>query len=202
SFQRNAANARCPGRHQRDAGGDPQWYRRHCRRVRRRDDVRHLPRLCRGRPARPNPDTVGRREGDARIHRERAPAEQPFELPIGRHPRTRRSRRLPARDAGLMAAPTVAILGTGQAGFQAAASLRQEGFGGRIVLIGDEPVLPYQRPPLSKSYLARESGLVELWLRPETFYAKQKIDLVAGETVTAINRAERRLRLASGSELA
>ena len=78
-------------------------------------------------------------------------------------------------------APTVAIVGTGQAGFQAAASLRQEGFAGRIVLIGDEPVAPYQRPPLSKSYLAGDSGLDELWLRPETFYAKQEIDLVAGE---------------------
>jgi 3-phenylpropionate/trans-cinnamate dioxygenase ferredoxin reductase subunit len=97
-----------------------------------------------------------------------------------------------------MAAPTVAIVGTGQAGYQAAASLRQESFAGRIVLIGDEPVPPYQRPPLSKSYLAGESGLDELWLRPETFYAKQEIELVAGETVTAIDRTERRLRLASG----
>ena len=67
-----------------------------------------------------------------------------------------------------MAAPVVAIVGTGQAGFQAAASLRQDGFAGRIVLIGDEPVSPYQRPPLSKSYLAGDSGLDELWLRPET----------------------------------
>jgi 3-phenylpropionate/trans-cinnamate dioxygenase ferredoxin reductase subunit len=101
-----------------------------------------------------------------------------------------------------MPAPTVAIVGTGQAGFQAAASLRQDGFAGRIVLIGDEPVPPYQRPPLSKSYLARESGLDELWLRPETFYAKQEIELVAGETVTAIDRKERRLRLASGGDVA
>ncbi len=97
-----------------------------------------------------------------------------------------------------MATATVAIVGTGQAGFQAAASLRQAGFVGRIVLIGDEPVPPYQRPPLSKSYLAGESGLDELWLRPETFYTKQEIDLIAGETVTAIDRTGRRLRLASG----
>jgi 3-phenylpropionate/trans-cinnamate dioxygenase ferredoxin reductase component len=97
-----------------------------------------------------------------------------------------------------MAAPTVAIVGAGQAGYQAAASLRQEGFAGKIVMIGDEPVPPYQRPPLSKSYLAGESGLDELWLRPETFYAKQEIDLLAGETATAIDRTGRRLRLASG----
>ena len=100
-----------------------------------------------------------------------------------------------------MPAPVVAIIGTGQAGFQAAASLRQDGFAGRIAMIGDEPVLPYQRPPLSKSYLARESGLDELWLRPETFYTQHQIDLLAGEIVTEIDRTERRLRLASGSAL-
>ena len=47
-----------------------------------------------------------------------------------------------------MPEPVVAIVGTGQAGFQVAASLRQDGFAGRIMLIGDEPVPPYQRPPL------------------------------------------------------
>jgi len=100
-----------------------------------------------------------------------------------------------------MPEPVVAIVGTGQAGFQAAASLRQEGFLGRIMLIGDEPVVPYQRPPLSKSYLARDSGLDELWLRPESFYAQHQIEVLVGETVTAIDRTERRLRLASGGEL-
>src|SRR6516162_2908030 len=101
-----------------------------------------------------------------------------------------------------MAVPLVDVVGTGQAGFQTAASLRQEGFAGRIILIGDEPVPPYQRPPLSKSYLARESGLDDLWLRPESFYAQHQIDLLAGETVNAIDRAERRLQLASGGGLA
>ncbi len=100
-----------------------------------------------------------------------------------------------------MAAPVVAIVGTGQAGFQAAASLRQDGFAGRIVLIGDEPVSPYQRPPLSKSYLAGDSGLDELWLRPESFYTQHEIDLLAGKTVTAIDPARRRLRLAAGGEI-
>lgn len=98
--------------------------------------------------------------------------------------------------------PVVAIVGAGQAGFQVAASLRQEGFDGRIMLIGDEPVLPYQRPPLSKSYLADETGIEELWLRPSAFYDKQQIDLVYGDTVTAIDRVARRLRLASGTEIA
>jgi 3-phenylpropionate/trans-cinnamate dioxygenase ferredoxin reductase subunit len=97
-----------------------------------------------------------------------------------------------------MRGPVVAVVGAGQAGFQAASSLRQEGFGGRVVLIGDEPGLPYQRPPLSKSYLAGESGLDELLLRPQAFYQKQEIELVSGEAVTAIDRPARRLRLASG----
>jgi 3-phenylpropionate/trans-cinnamate dioxygenase ferredoxin reductase subunit len=95
----------------------------------------------------------------------------------------------------------VAIVGTGQAGFQAAASLRQDGFAGRVVMIGDEPVPPYQRPPLSKSYLARDSSLDELWLRPESFYTQHQIDVLAGETVTTIDRATRRLQLASGGKL-
>jgi 3-phenylpropionate/trans-cinnamate dioxygenase ferredoxin reductase component len=97
--------------------------------------------------------------------------------------------------------PVAAIVGAGQAGFQVAASLRQEGFAGRIVLIGDEPVLPYQRPPLSKSYLAGQSGVDDLWLRPAEFYDKQQIDLVCGDAVTALDRGRRRLRLASGSEI-
>src|SRR6266568_863286 len=100
-----------------------------------------------------------------------------------------------------MADPVVAILGAGQAGFQVAASLRDEGFAGRIVLIGDESALPYQRPPLSKSYLSGQSGADDLWLRPAEFYAKQQIDLIYGDAVTAIDRGRHSLRLASGLEI-
>src|SRR6202040_1176162 len=100
-----------------------------------------------------------------------------------------------------MPAPVVAIIGAGQAGFQAAASLRDTGFAGRVVLIGDQPVVPYQRPPLSKSSLAGQSGPDDLWLRPAEFYAKQQIDLVYGDAVAAIDRARRRLHLASGVEV-
>ena len=100
-----------------------------------------------------------------------------------------------------MPVPVVAVIGAGQAGFQAAASLRDGGFAGRILLIGDEPALPYQRPPLSKSYLAGQSGVDDLWLRPAEFYAKQQIDLIYGDAVTKIDRGERRLHLASGIEL-
>ena len=97
--------------------------------------------------------------------------------------------------------PVVAVVGAGQAGFQAASSLRQEGFGGRVVLIGDEPGLPYQRPPLSKSYLSGESGLEELLLRPEAFYEKQQIALIAGDAVTVIDRPGHGVQLASGSRI-
>jgi 2Fe-2S ferredoxin len=59
------------------------------------------------------------------------------------------------------------IIGTGQGGFQTAASLRDEGFRGAITLVGDEPDLPYQRPPLSKAYLSGKADLDVIRLRPE-----------------------------------
>ena len=99
-----------------------------------------------------------------------------------------------------MPPPVVAIIGAGQAGFQAGASLRDAGFAGRVILIGDEPVLPYQRPPLSKSYLAGQSRADDLWLRPSEFYANHQIDLVCGDPITAIDRGQQRLHLASGIE--
>ncbi|MFN4169307.1 MAG: FAD-dependent oxidoreductase, partial [Pannonibacter phragmitetus] len=64
----------------------------------------------------------------------------------------------------------IVIIGAGQGGLQAAMSLRQEGFAGGITLIGAEPGLPYQRPPLSKAYLA-EGDAAALVLRPESFFA-------------------------------
>jgi 3-phenylpropionate/trans-cinnamate dioxygenase ferredoxin reductase subunit len=70
------------------------------------------------------------------------------------------------------------------------------------VLIGDEPAPPYQRPPLSKSYLAGKTGVDELWLRPLEFYAKQQIDLIYGDAVTEVDPQGRHLRLASGVEIA
>ncbi|MDO8299143.1 NAD(P)/FAD-dependent oxidoreductase [Lacisediminimonas sp.] len=96
----------------------------------------------------------------------------------------------------------VIVAGGGQAGAQAAVSLRQAGFEGRIVLVGDEPSLPYQRPPLSKDYLAgklEESGLL---LRAEKVYADQRVELMLGEQITAIDTARRSISLASGGELA
>lgn len=89
-----------------------------------------------------------------------------------------------------MALDEIVIVGTGQGGFQAAASLRQEGFEGRITMIGDEPGLPYQRPPLSKAYM-KEANAERLQLRPESFYAQNRIDLVGATCVDHIDRNAR-----------
>lgn len=81
----------------------------------------------------------------------------------------------------------VIVIGAGQAGASCVAKLRSEGFDGRITLVGAEPVLPYQRPPLSKAYLLGELAVERLYLRPESFYAAQEIDLRLGARVTAID---------------
>lgn len=95
----------------------------------------------------------------------------------------------------------VVIVGAGHAGFQLAASLRQGGFDGTIQLLSDEPVLPYQRPPLSKDYLDGKIGLDLLLMRPEAFYRDHRIDYLPKARASEIDRAGRRLRLASGETL-
>ena len=99
-----------------------------------------------------------------------------------------------------MANETVLIVGAGHAGFQVAASLRQHGYAGRVCLINDEAHLPYQRPPLSKAYLKGSGGPETLMFRPEKFYADQRIELI-GDRAVAIDRAARKLKLASGGAL-
>jgi len=96
----------------------------------------------------------------------------------------------------------VVVVGAGHGGFQVAASLRQSGFDGSIVLIGDEPQLPYQRPPLSKDYLDGKIGLDLLLMRPESFFADQRIELMMGVAVSEIDRAGRRVALSDGNHLA
>jgi len=85
----------------------------------------------------------------------------------------------------------IVVIGAGQAGSSLVAKLRNQGFEGSIALIGAEPLPPYQRPPLSKKYLLGEMELERLYLRPESFYADQDIDLRLGATVTEIDRAAR-----------
>jgi len=93
----------------------------------------------------------------------------------------------------------VVVIGAGQAGASLVTRLRSRGFDGAITLIGDEPVPPYQRPPLSKKYLLGEMALERLYLRPGAAYAEAGIDLRTGTQATAIDRAAREVVL-SGDE--
>ena len=100
-----------------------------------------------------------------------------------------------------MSSGKVVILGAGHGGFQAAASLRQGGYDGEVVLVGDEPGLPYQRPPLSKDYLLGKHGLDLLLMRPEGFYTDQRIEYVGGTRATEIDRTTKTIKLAIGATL-
>lgn len=95
----------------------------------------------------------------------------------------------------------VVIVGAGQAGFSAAAKLRDLGHRGRITLVGAEPHPPYQRPPLSKGYLLGDLTEERLHLRPLTFYDQRAIELRLGMEVEAIDRDRRQVRLGDGSVL-
>lgn len=94
---------------------------------------------------------------------------------------------------------TIAIIGAGQAGAQAAQSLRQAGYDGHLYLIGDEPHGPYQRPPLSKKYLANQLAADRLALLPESFYVDNAVDRIFGRRVTALDAGAGRLTLDDGT---
>jgi 3-phenylpropionate/trans-cinnamate dioxygenase ferredoxin reductase subunit len=98
-------------------------------------------------------------------------------------------------------AVTVVIVGAGHAAVQAVDTLRREGHAGPIVLVGDEPYVPYNRPPLSKKYLSGELERERLWLRSAQYYQQHRVDTRLGVRVTAIDRATQRLRLSDGGEL-
>ncbi|MEY3004842.1 MAG: hypothetical protein RLZZ491_2018 [Pseudomonadota bacterium] len=93
----------------------------------------------------------------------------------------------------------IVVIGAGQAGASCVAKLRTEGFAGQITLIGDEPVLPYQRPPLSKAYLLGDLALERLLLRPESYYQGMGITLSLGRSVTGIDRVGHRIVLGEQS---
>lgn len=83
--------------------------------------------------------------------------------------------------------PTVVIIGAGLAGAKAAEALRDKNFGGRIILFGDEHQLPYERPPLSKDYLANKKTLADFTVHPEEWYGDHEIDLRLGTEVQIID---------------
>src|SRR5687768_11940297 len=99
-------------------------------------------------------------------------------------------------------ADNVLIIGAGQAGAQTAIFLRQNHFTGAITLIGDEAYVPYERPPLSKGFLAGEVELERMAMRPASFYADRTIELRLKSTVLHIDRVQKTVGFANGEVLA
>ena len=95
----------------------------------------------------------------------------------------------------------VVIVGAGHAGGSAAALLRQFGHTGPIVLVGDEPIPPYQRPPLSKAWLKGQADADSLALKPLEFYRDQRIDFRPGVKAVKLERSARRVLLSDGAAL-
>jgi 3-phenylpropionate/trans-cinnamate dioxygenase ferredoxin reductase component len=96
----------------------------------------------------------------------------------------------------------IVIVGGGQAAVQALDTLRRRGYTGTLTLVGEEPWLPYQRPPLSKKYLAGELERERLLIRPASFFAGHQVETLLGRRAAQIERREQRLRLEDGARLA
>ncbi|MEI6486702.1 MAG: FAD-dependent oxidoreductase [Sphingomonadales bacterium] len=92
----------------------------------------------------------------------------------------------------------VVIVGGGHGGAAQAAQLRQRGFAGSIAILTAEPELPYERPPLSKEYLAGEKSFERMLLRPPAFWAERYVDVLTETRVTAVDTAEHRLETSKG----
>jgi 3-phenylpropionate/trans-cinnamate dioxygenase ferredoxin reductase subunit len=101
-----------------------------------------------------------------------------------------------------MSKQTFVIVGAGLAGAKAAQELREQGFDGRVVLIGAEPERPYERPPLSKDYLRGESEREKAYVHPAGFYEEHEIELLTGSAVAAIDPGASRVLLEDNRELA
>lgn len=97
---------------------------------------------------------------------------------------------------------TVVVIGASLTAATAATTLRTEGFDGRIVLIGDESRIPYERPPLSKGYLMGEAAFADAEVHPEDWYREHDVELRLGTRVTAIDREAREVVLADGDRIA
>ncbi|MFA9200261.1 MAG: NAD(P)/FAD-dependent oxidoreductase [Cypionkella sp.] len=95
----------------------------------------------------------------------------------------------------------IVIVGAGHGGAQTAIGLRQQGFAGSILLIGRDPLPPYERPPLSKEYLAREKPFDRILIRPAGFWAERDIALRLGIAATALDAAAHAVKLSDGSSV-
>jgi 3-phenylpropionate/trans-cinnamate dioxygenase ferredoxin reductase subunit len=98
-----------------------------------------------------------------------------------------------------MSGADVVIVGAGHGGAQCAIALRQNGFTGTIAMIGREPEPPYERPPLSKEYLAREKTFERLYIRPPAFWEEKQVSMMLGCEVTTVDPAKKQLTLSDGS---
>lgn len=98
-------------------------------------------------------------------------------------------------------AGTVVIVGAGMAGANAAVTLREEGYRGRVVLVGDEPVAPFGRPPLSKTYLVGTEDLSAWYVKPPAWYAANGVELRTGVRVEAIDISSRQVQFPGGARL-
>jgi 3-phenylpropionate/trans-cinnamate dioxygenase ferredoxin reductase component len=101
-----------------------------------------------------------------------------------------------------MSSQTFAIVGASLAGAKAAQALRERGFDGRVVLVGTESELPYERPPLTKDYLRGESERDKAYVNPEGFYSDNEIELMLGTTVAAIDATASKITFDGGGDLA
>ena len=101
----------------------------------------------------------------------------------------------------MAAEATFVIVGAGQAGGRAAEAMRAAGFAGRVVLVGEEAALPYERPPLSKAVLTGEKPAETTALFPPGFYEEKRIEVLTGTRVVAIDPAARAVKLANGNNL-
>src|SRR5580704_14401723 len=101
----------------------------------------------------------------------------------------------------MSASSTYVIAGAGLAGAKAAEVLREEGFDGPVVLIGEETERPYERPPLSKDYLLGKAERETIYVHPPQWYAEHDVDLRLGVTVTSIDPAAHQVSLADGSRV-
>jgi 3-phenylpropionate/trans-cinnamate dioxygenase ferredoxin reductase subunit len=97
--------------------------------------------------------------------------------------------------------PSVIIVGAGLAGAIAAQTLREEGFDGKITLLGQEPNAPYERPPLSKDYLQGKADRDSIFVHPEPWYAEHAVELSLGSAVTSLDPATGTVTTATGAQL-
>ncbi|MDQ4419087.1 FAD-dependent oxidoreductase [Sphingobium sp. DEHP117] len=95
----------------------------------------------------------------------------------------------------------IVIVGAGHGGAQAAVALRQGKFEGTIAIIGDEPELPYERPPLSKDYFAREKEFERILIRPASFWAEKDVTMLLGRRVVSVDAAAHTLTTSDGGQI-